>query len=179
MSLLANFHDCLEQANLWDTPLQLKRKAYLNLAGSTNTNLYYLVSGSIKISFINKEGEENIVRFGYKNNFIMALDSFITDHPSDFYMQAIKNTTLQVLSKEKLERFLKENEEGKKLWDMLLLQLVLQQLEREKDILTKSPKDRYARILERSPQLFQEIPNKYIASYLRMSAETLSRLKKS
>ena len=52
------------------------------------------------------------------------------------------------------------------------------QIEREIDILTNSPKERYLRVLKRSPQLFQEIPNKHIASYLRMSPETLSRMKK-
>jgi len=60
-----------------------------------------------------------------------------------------------------------------------LEQLTLQQLEREKDILTSSPLERYKRVLKRSPQLFQEIPNKYIADYLRMTPETLSRIKKS
>jgi hypothetical protein len=57
--------------------------------------------------------------------------------------------------------------------------IIYDQFEREKDILTYSPLKRYQRVLKRSPQLFQEIPNKYIASYLRMSPETLSRLKKS
>jgi len=55
----------------------------------------------------------------------------------------------------------------------------LQQMERERDLLTSSPMERYLRVKDRSPQLFQEIPNKYIASYLRMTPETLSRLKKS
>jgi CRP-like cAMP-binding protein len=58
-------------------------------------------------------------------------------------------------------------------------QLIYQQLEREKDLLTSSPTERYAKVKQRSPQLFQEIPHKYIASYLRMTPETLSRLKKS
>ena len=65
------------------------------------------------------------------------------------------------------------------MWTSMLEELVLQQIEREKDILTNSPKERYNRVLKRSPQLFQEIPNKYIANYLRMTPETLSRLKKS
>ncbi|MCH5717306.1 cyclic nucleotide-binding domain-containing protein [Niabella hibiscisoli] len=56
--------------------------------------------------------------------------------------------------------------------------LVVQQIEREKDLLIQSPRERYERVLKRSPQLFQEVANKYIAAYLRMSAETLSRLKK-
>ena len=52
-------------------------------------------------------------------------------------------------------------------------------MERERDILTSSPLERYNRVLKRSPLLFQEIPNKYIADYLRMTPETLSRIKKS
>ena len=64
------------------------------------------------------------------------------------------------------------------LWKQILELLVYQQMEREIDLLTYSPQKRYERVLQRSPQLFQEIPSKYIASYLRMSPETLSRLKK-
>ena len=60
----------------------------------------------------------------------------------------------------------------------MLENLVVQQIEREKDLLTQSPRERYERVLKRSPQLFQEVANKYIATYLRMSPETLSRLKK-
>jgi hypothetical protein len=61
--------------------------------------------------------------------------------------------------------------------DEFLEDLVLQQLEREKDLLINAPAERYERVLKRSPKLFQEVPNKYIANYLRMSPETLSRLK--
>jgi hypothetical protein len=43
--------------------------------------------------------------------------------------------------------------------------------------LINAPAERYERVLKRSPKLFQEVPNKYIANYLRMSPETLSRLK--
>ena len=65
------------------------------------------------------------------------------------------------------------------IWKNILENLVCQLLEREIDILTTSPIERYRRVLKRSPTLFQEIPHKHIANYLRMSAETLSRLKKS
>ena len=66
-----------------------------------------------------------------------------------------------------------------KLWIAILENLVQQQMDREKDLLIDSPLERYNRVLKRSPKLFQEIPHKYIANYLRMSPETLSRLKKS
>lgn len=71
------------------------------------------------------------------------------------------------------------DEKNKVHWMKILENLLLQQIEREIDILTNSPKERYLRVLKRSPLLFQEIPHKHIANYLRMSPETLSRLKKS
>ena len=64
-----------------------------------------------------------------------------------------------------------------KWWIGVLENLVLQQMEREIDLLTTAPRERYLRVLGRSTALFQEIPHRYIANYLRMSAETLSRLK--
>ena len=71
------------------------------------------------------------------------------------------------------------NETNRTLWQTVTELLIYEQIEREKDILTQSPLARYQRVLKRSPQLFQEIPNKYIASYLRMTPETLSRIKSS
>jgi hypothetical protein len=55
--------------------------------------------------------------------------------------------------------------------------VITQQIEREIDLLTVSPTERLKRVLERSPNVFQEVPLKYIASYLRMTPETLSRLR--
>ncbi len=85
---------------------------------------------------------------------------------------------MKIIPKYKIDAFL-DKEDNQKLWIALLENLLLQQMEREKDILTPSTKERYLRVLRRSPRLFQEIPNKYIADYLGISAETLSRLKKS
>jgi CRP-like cAMP-binding protein len=166
-----------ELAALSEKIISLERNDFLKLKGSVDTNLYYVISGSLKVFVIN-ECEEQIIRFGYKGNLIAALDSFLTGKSSDLYIQAIKKTTVKVITKFQFEVFIRQ-EKNRDWWIKLLEDLVLQQMEREIDILTHSPKQRYQRVFRRSPQLFQEIPNRYIANYLRMSAETLSRLKKS
>lgn len=178
MNLIQELYTRIEHQNLWDRSIVLKRNEYLKVSGTVDTNLYYILSGSMKVCMIN-EYEEHIIRFGYKNNFITSLDSFITEKPSELYIQAIKKTELKIISKSNYLNFINQDPHNKLLWDKILEQLILQQLEREKDILTTSPKERFQRVMKRSPQLFQEIPDKYIASYLRMSPETLSRLKKS
>jgi len=125
------------------------------------------------------EDEERIIRFGYSGNIIVSLDSFLSGRSSDFYIQAIKKTTVKIASQKDFNEFMRSNPENMKLWINILEDLVLQQIEREKDLLINSPRERYERVLKRSPKLFQEIPNRHIANYLRMSPETLSRLKKS
>ena len=163
---------------LHTSTLTLQRNDYLKVANTLDTNIYFVESGSLRI-FILDGSEEQIIRFGYSDNIIVALDSFLSEKPSEFYIQAIKKTVVKVIPKSVFYEFVGQSEENKKVFIKMLEDLILQQMEREKDILTSSPKERYNRVLARSPRLFQEIPNKYIANYLRMSPETLSRLKKS
>ena len=166
-----------EIIELSERKITLERNEFLKVKGSIDTNAYFIESGSLRV-FVLDDNEEQIIRFGYKDNLIASIDSFLTNKPSDFFIQAIKKTVVKVITKQQIDFFL-ESENNRILWTKILEDLVLQQMEREVDILTNSPKARYQRVLERSPQLFQEIPNRYIANYLRMSPETLSRLKKS
>ena len=166
-----------EIIELSDKTITIDRNEYLKVKGSTDTNIYYVESGSLRI-FVLDDYEEQIIRFGYKENLIVSLDSFLTGKPSDLFIQAIKKSVIKVVTKQQFDLFL-AIESNRNWWTKILENLVIQQLEREIDILTNSPKERYERVLKRSPQLFQEIPNRHIANYLRMSAETLSRLKKS
>ena len=169
--------DKINEDNLWEKEISLKRNEFLKVNGDIDTNLYFIKNGSLRI-FVMDEDEENTIRFGYQNNIITALDSYITERPTEYYIQAIKASDLKVITKSTIIKLLAKSPELHQFWNRMLEQIIVQQLEREQDILTTSPLKRYQRVLERSPQLFQEIPNKYIASYLRMTPETLSRLKK-
>ena len=168
----------INSADLWERNTSLNRNEFLKVQGSIDTNLYFVITGAFRV-FITEEYEEHTIRFGYKDNIIGALDSFITDQPSDLHIQALKKSEVKSITKSVFMDFINADDENVRIWQSILEGLVYQQMERERDILTSSPLERYKRVLKRSPQLFQEIPNKYIASYLRMTPETLSRLKKS
>lgn len=167
-----------EIKGLFEEIITIQKNEYLKVKGSIDTNIYFVESGSLRILVID-DYKEQIIRFGYENDLIVSLDSFFTEKPSDLYIQAIKKTVLKVIPKKKFVEYINLNETNKQIWTKILEDLILQHIEREIDILTSSPKLRFERVLERSPKLFQEIPNKHIANYLRMSPETLSRLKKS
>ncbi|MFI1773247.1 Crp/Fnr family transcriptional regulator [Thalassobellus citreus] len=178
MSPIQQLIETLNNESLWDKTIELNRNDYLTTKGKIDTNLYLVLSGSFRL-FVIDETEERTIRFGYKNNLIASLDSFLNEKPSEFYIQALKSASVKVINKAKFMSFIDSSLKNTKAWQEVLENFVLQQMDRERDILTTSPIERYNRVLKRSPQLFQEIPNKYIASYLRMTPETLSRIKKS
>lgn len=178
MDYLKEITDYIDENDLWTKIINVDRKDFLKSANSTNTNLYFVIEGSLQI-YIDGPEQSHIIRLAYKNSFFGAIDSFISEKPSEMIIQAIKKSRLKVISKSVFMRVLEQNPQLEKYWYKILEALILQQMEREIDLLTASPQERYKRVLERSPQVFQEIPNKYIASYLRMTPETLSRLKKS
>jgi len=176
--LLNKLHDLLDSQNIWHRTFAVKRNEFLKRGGTMDTNLYFIVTGSVRM-FVDDGIEEKTLRFGYEGNFIGAIDSQLTEKPSPIYIQALKETRVKSVLKEDLDNLKKHSSEALTLWTQILESLVYQQMEREYDLLTQSPTERYQRVLKRSPQLFQLIPHKYIASYLRMTPETLSRIKKS
>jgi CRP-like cAMP-binding protein len=177
----------LHEAELWEGTLSLKRGDSLCMAGQVDRRLYFIDSGCIRIFFSQGEGshsqsaggdQEPTIRLGYSQNLIVAMDSFVSGQPPDLYLEAIKSSEVKYMSREVYMDFVTSDPELMNAWMRGIEGLVYQQLEREKDILTPSPQERLNRVLARSPQLFQEVPHKYIASYLRMTPETLSRLDK-
>lgn len=160
---------------LSEKTLTLKRNEFLKVPGTVDTNIYFVETGSLRLFILDGDKEQNI-RFGYKNALIGVLESFLTGKPSELCIQAIKKSTVQVIPKQRIQVFL-EDELNRSQWYRSMEHVLVQQIERELDLLKSSPKERYLRVLERDPLLFQEIPHKHIANYLRMSPETLSRLK--
>jgi CRP-like cAMP-binding protein len=157
--------------------IDLKRNEYLIKEGQIEHHLYLVEDGALRVLFLT-EHEEQTIRFGYKNSIINSLSSFLKSTPSEFYIQAIRQTKVVAIPKKMFYEFVNLNLENLQVYTQTLEDLVTQQIEREIDILTNSPLERLKRIEARSPQLFQEIPAKYIAAYLRMSPETLSRIRK-
>ena len=158
--------------------IELDRNDFIIQAGTVENNFYLIESGAVRAFYLTAL-EEHTIRLGYKGSMITSLSSFLKGTPSELYLQAIRKTRLKVFPKSDFKRFIGEDVERLRQYNHLLEELLTQQLEREIDLLTFSPVERLQRVLDRSPHLFQEIPAKYIASYLRMSPETLSRIQKS
>jgi CRP-like cAMP-binding protein len=162
----------------WNKKIQLRRNDFLVQKGQVETKLYFVLSGTMRIYFPNKE-EEICVGFAYANNMICSYPSFIKDAPSDYYIQALTKSELFAITKEDFYSLFDEFPMIERTWRRMEEDALVGKIEREVELLTFTPEERYHRLIKRSPHIFQLIPKKYIASYLRMTPETLSRIRPS
>jgi CRP-like cAMP-binding protein len=154
------------------------RGAHLHRAGSRDGDMYLILDGAVR-TYVILDGEEQTIRFGYSGDIMAAIDCFATGQPTCLSTQTLRASTISTIPKQIHDDLLATNPQYAEVWHSVLPWMIVGQLEREVDLLCSSPAERYQRVLTRSPQLFQEVPARYIANYLRMSPETLSRLKKS
>lgn len=160
----------------WTQEKTLQRKEYLSDIGSIGKHLYWVLEGTLKICVLN-EGEEICIGFAYPNTAVCAYASFISNQPTDYYIQAITPCRLVGISRDDFYRTIEQSIPLERAWRKLTEQALLGRIEREVYLSNSNPQERFLRLWERSPHLFQLVPQRYIASYLKMSPETFSRIK--
>ena len=160
----------------WNRPFELKRNDFLIKRGQTESSLFFVLSGSMRIYFPNR-GDEICVGFAHPNNLICSYPSFIRNDPSEYFIQALAKTELMAINRGVFYALFDPYRNIERAWRMLEEEALIGKIEREVEMLTFTPEERYHRLIKRSPHIFQVIPRKYIASYLRMTPETLSRIR--
>lgn len=180
LSNLANFSTSeLETiTSVWNKRQVYNRGEFIVRASEPETQVHFVLEGTQTIHYLDK-GKEICVGFGYPGTILIAYPAFITGKPSEFYVQAIKKTELLSLGHPDWEMLLETLPKFKDVWYQLTQQALLGMMAREVELHLASNAERYERLLKRSPQLLQQIPQRYVASYLKMEPETLSRLKKA
>jgi len=158
--------------------IELSRGDFLIRQGQVERHTYFVLSGAVAVKLF-KESESHTIRFGYTGSFLNSIPSFFDDSPSHFDIVALRKTSVKAFTKNALFELIESSGTYKDAYISVLENLTSQFVEREIDLLSSSPVERYQRVLKRSPALFNEIPLKHIADYLRMTPETLSRLRKS
>lgn len=160
----------------WTKEIKLKRSDFLVSKGAKENYLYFVQSGTLRIFYPNKE-QEICVGFAYENTFVCSFPSFVKDTPSDYYIQALSSCKLVAIKRNDFYALVNQYINLEHAWRCFVEDALVGIIEREIEILSLTPEERYDKLLERSPHILQKVPQKYIASYLNMQPETLSRRK--
>ncbi|ALI99209.1 Crp/Fnr family transcriptional regulator [Rufibacter tibetensis] len=160
---------------LWKKRITVNRGDFLIRQGQVEQHLYFVESGALWL-YLPSPHEDICVGFAYPNTLITSFPSLVTQMPSQYCIQALRKSELVAISKTDFDLIQEKRPVFGKFWRMELEKALVGKIEREVDLQLPDPVQRLERLLRRSPHIFQLVPKKYIASYLRMTPETLSRI---
>ncbi|RYY88579.1 MAG: Crp/Fnr family transcriptional regulator [Chitinophagaceae bacterium] len=155
---------------------QLAKGDYLVRAGQHCRHLYFLEEGALR-GFYLLDGKEVTHWFALAEEFVTSFHSFSTGTASVESIQLLEPAQLRAISKDKLTQLLNEFPLLERVLRLAYERYYVRLEERFVNAQFRSAADRYRDVLEEQPELLQRIPLGYIASWLGISAETLSRIR--
>lgn len=147
--------------------------------GTIPDEVFFIVSGMIRVMITDTDGAEHTVHFAMENQFISDYSNFMRKQPSFYTLQALENTDVVVLPRAAIDWGYEHLAEGQKMGRLIAEYYFIYQDERIKNTYSRTPKQRYDRIDEVFPNIHQRVPQHMIASYLGITPVHLSRLKKA
>ena len=165
----AALQECFEK-------LSLGKNEHLLHEGQVCRHLYFLETGALR-GYYNLEGKEVTHWFGFERDFITSFHSFITQEPAVENIQLLEGSVLWMISKDKLTELLNRYQEIERLVRIVYEKYYIRLEERFVNAQFKSAKERYEQLLQQTPHIIERVPLGFIASYLGISQETLSRIR--
>ncbi len=145
--------------------------------GKTEKYLSFIEKGSIRL-FIPKVENDLTFSFRFKNEFVSAYDSFLRQKPSKYQVETLTETVLWRISFNDLQTVYDKTDIGSTIGRLAAENLFLMKSERELSLLNETAEERYLSLFKNQPILIKEIPQKFIASYIGITPQALSRIKK-
>lgn len=155
-----------------------KKTVFLKI-NTIENHISFIESGVVRL-FIPKENPDKEITFGFsfKNQFISAYDSFLTQTPSAYQLQALTDTTMLSITYADLQLVYNNTQIGNLIGRLTAERLFLLKSKREQNLLNLTAEERYIKLFKERPELLRIIPLKYISSYIGVTAQALSRIRK-
>ena len=154
------------------------KNEFLIKEGRKDDNIYYLESGIVRFVTNTFEEKEYTFDFGFSYDFVNSYRSYKYNVPSEYGIQAISIVKAHIINKETVDQVINENKDYMLLYIEVLEELLIKKIKREEMLLKNSPREIYKYLIEKEPYFIQNIPLKYIASYIGITPQALSRIRK-
>lgn len=154
-----------------------KKGEILLESGNTENELRFLDQGIIREYYASKDKEKNI-NFYTKSGFIKDFSSFTHSTPTKKYQECLTDVELRVLSKDIFSTFTNQYNCGKLFVENIFQRIVVNKETEEFNHFVNTAEELYLDIMKTKPDWLLQIPQYHLASYLGITPETLSRIRK-
>lgn len=155
----------------------IPKKAFYIKEGEVTKQKAYIIKGCSRTFVIDKDEKEKILFFAFEDWWLGDIESYHTGSPGKQYVQAIEDLELICIPKTSFSKFEDDVPKMKKWYQTKMQKSHFATLERLVEAKSKTPETRYLELLDKHPDIFQRIPLQYIASYLNIEPQSLSRIR--
>lgn len=156
----------------------VKKRTKLLHIDEIENHISFISSGIVRFLIPKEEDKEVTFGFCFDNEFVSAYDSFLTRKPSLYELETLTKVTMWSMSYDDLQEVYRNTKIGNTLGRISSERLFLIKSKREQSLLNETAEERYLNLFKERPNLIKQIPLKYIASYIGVTAQALSRIRR-
>ncbi|MEX1140652.1 MAG: Crp/Fnr family transcriptional regulator [Bacteroidota bacterium] len=168
------FHTC----SRFFTRRSLKKRQFLLQEGEICKHVAFVNSGCLRAYAVDHKGEEHIMQFAIKDWWISDLNSYLTGSPSTYTIDAVHDADVLLLEKSARDQLLESIPKMERFFRLLQESNYVATHRRINATLSSSAEERYLSFLKTYPALVEQVPQSQIASYLGITPQSLSRIRK-
>lgn len=155
-----------------------KKGEYVLREGELSKKSYFVEDGLLRQFSIDDKGKEHIIQFAPENWFMANREGECFNLPSSYYIEAVENTTVFIIEKELIDKLALTNSLFLNFNIQLLHKHIASLQKRITQLQSKTAKERYLDFINTYPDVLMRVPQTYVASYLGITPESLSRVRK-
>lgn len=168
----------LEAVKLYFEPVIFSKNEIIEEAGRVPDYLYYIVSGYLRLFYTDENGNEITTHINCPPGFFTSYSDFINSTVSENNVASITDCELLRISKENLDRLVNESQAMKDFSISVFQQSITYNENRSRELSVLNAEQRYLKLMKDFPEIIQNVPIQYIASFLGMKPESLSRIRR-
>ena len=157
---------------------KIKRRQFILQENDVCKHYTFVAEGCFKKYHVDKKGSEHNLQFAAENDWIMEIDSFYSEKPSRVYIEAIEPATILQIVKKDLLYLFTHNPKFDRNFRVIVENRFVQLENRILQAISSTAEERYLTFLNQYPHLSARLPSTQIASYLGITPEFLSRIRK-
>lgn len=160
-------------------PVRLKKKLFLLKKGEPSNYMRFIADGCVRVYQIDEQGKEHILQFGIRGWWVNDLYAYLTQKPSTLFIQAISDSTVLQIHREQLNHLYAKIKMMDRFFRIKTQNGYIALQERTINSMIQTAEQRYFDFVSRYREMEQQIPQYMVASYLGITPEHLSALRKN
>ena len=156
----------------------VKKRQFIVQPNFTCTHQAYVLKGAFRAYFVTNDGVEHTIQFAIEDWFISDFNSYINQKPASLFVEALEDSIVQQFSYDDVEALCTANPKFERFFRLVAQKAFAFSQRRVLSNLGKSAEERYTEFLTLYPLIAQRVPQYALASYLGMSPEFLSKIRK-